>query len=290
MFVFKIMAMSVVMMMMMIVAGFVMAMSMMVMFVAMSVMGVVTIYRNKNRTKQNKCEKFSTHFAPLPPKQLALTPWASQTLRKKIAMGISASRRKSQVLVVGLDAAGKTSLLYKLKPKKVEMTIPTIGFNVEHAELSTGCELINIDAWDVGGRDKLRPLWRHFYADKQAVIFVIDSNDRERFPEVKDEIRKIYQEDQLSELPMLIFANKQDLPHAARASELVEVLELQTLRQKWQIFESSCLKNQGIQDGMAWLLSAIHGVPMGSTETAAATATKDGSDVSTVASEGERTP
>ena len=49
------------------------------------------------------------------------------------------------------------------------MTIPTIGFNVEHAELSTGCELINIDAWDVGGRDKLRPLWRHFYADKHAV-------------------------------------------------------------------------------------------------------------------------
>ena len=73
MFVFKIMAMSVVMMMMMIVAGFVMAMSMMVMFVAMSVMGVVTIYRNKHRTKQKKCEKFSTHFAPLPPKQLALT-------------------------------------------------------------------------------------------------------------------------------------------------------------------------------------------------------------------------
>lgn len=73
MFVFKIMAMSVVMMMMMIVAGFVMAMSMMVMFVAMSVMGVVTINRNKNRTKQNKRKKFSNHFAPLPPKQLALT-------------------------------------------------------------------------------------------------------------------------------------------------------------------------------------------------------------------------
>ena len=67
------MAVSVMMMMMMIVAGFVMAMSMVVMFVAMSVIGVVTIYRNKNRTKQNKCKKFYTHFAPLPPKQLSLT-------------------------------------------------------------------------------------------------------------------------------------------------------------------------------------------------------------------------
>lgn len=205
-------------------------------------------------------------------------------------MGISSSRRKSQVLVVGLDAAGKTSLLYKLKPKKVEMTIPTIGFNVEHAELCPGgggCELISIDAWDVGGRDKLRPLWRHFYAEKNAVIFVIDSNDRERFPEVKDEIRKIYMEDQLSDLPMLIFANKQDLPHAARASELVEALELQTLRQKWQIFESSCLKNQGIQEGMAWLVSAIHGVAV---STPRKTPKEVGSDASTLASDGEITP
>ena len=90
MFVFKIMAMSVMMMMMMmmIVAGFVMAMSMMVMFVAMSVMGVVTIYRNKNRTKQNKCEKFSTHFAPLPPKQLALTD-SLRTLPVFLARGTS---------------------------------------------------------------------------------------------------------------------------------------------------------------------------------------------------------
>eukprot|EP00435_Cladocopium_sp_Y103_P058720 s315_g20.t1 len=226
-------------------------------------------------------------------------------------MGISASRRKSQVLVVGLDAAGKTSLLYKLS-KKVEMTIPTIGFNVEHAELSTGCELISIDAWDVGGRDKLRPLWRHFYAEKNAVIFVIDSNDRDRFPEALIQLintdhgafgalgalihgksarnnRKIYMEDQLSDLPMLIFANKQDLPQAARASELVEALELRTLRQQWQIFESSCEKNQGIQEGMAWLVSAIHGrSPMDAPIKAEP---KDVvSDASTVASDGETTP
>lgn len=80
------------------------------------------------------------------------------------------------------------------------MTIPTIGFNVEHAELSTGLEAISVDCWDVGGRDKIRPLWRHFYQGKDAVIFVVDSadRDRERLMEVKDEIRQISDEDALA--------------------------------------------------------------------------------------------
>lgn len=160
------------------------------------------------------------------------------------------------------------------------MTIPTIGFNVEHAELSTGLDLISIDCWDVGGRDGLRPLWRYFYEGKDAVIFVVDSQDRLRLMEVKDEIRKISDEDALAGLPMLIFANKQDLPMAASAAELVEILELKALRQQWQIIESSFQKKQGLAEGLQWLLSAIHGKPAEKTMESQG---KD--DVSTTASE-----
>jgi len=81
-----------------------------------------------------------------------------------------------RILMVGLDAAGKTTILYKLKLGEVVTTIPTIGFNVETVEYKN----ISFTVWDVGGQDKIRPLWRHYYANTQGIIFVIDSNDRDR--------------------------------------------------------------------------------------------------------------
>merc|ERR1719242_2294963 len=80
-----------------------------------------------------------------------------------------------RILMVGLDAAGKSTILYKLKLGEVVTTIPTIGFNVETVEYKK----ISFTVWDVGGQDKIRPLWRHYYQNTQGIIFV-DSNDRER--------------------------------------------------------------------------------------------------------------
>merc|ERR1739848_510905 len=78
--------------------------------------------------------------------------------------------------MVGLDAAGKTTILYKLKLGEVVTTIPTIGFNVETVEYKN----INFTVWDVGGQDKIRPLWRHYYQNTQGIIFVVDSADKDR--------------------------------------------------------------------------------------------------------------
>ena len=77
---------------------------------------------------------------------------------------------------VGLDAAGKTTILYKLKLGEIVTTIPTIGFNVETVEYKN----IQFTVWDVGGQDKIRPLWRHYFSNTQGLIFVVDSNDRDR--------------------------------------------------------------------------------------------------------------
>ena len=74
---------------------------------------------------------------------------------------------------VGLDAAGKTTILYKLKLGEVVTTIPTIGFNVETVHYKN----ITFTVWDVGGQDKIRPLWRHYYEDAQGLIFVVDSTN-----------------------------------------------------------------------------------------------------------------
>ena len=99
----------------------------------------------------------------------------------------------ARLCMVGLDAAGKTTILYKLKLGEVVTTIPTIGFNVETVEYKN----ISFTVWDVGGQDKIRPLWRHYYTNTQGLIFVVDSNDRDRIGEAHDELHRMLAEDEL---------------------------------------------------------------------------------------------
>uniref|UniRef100_A0A8C1VM59 ADP-ribosylation factor 3 n=1 Tax=Cyprinus carpio TaxID=7962 RepID=A0A8C1VM59_CYPCA len=118
-------------------------------------------------------------------------------------------KKEMRILMVGLDAAGKTTILYKLKLGEIVTTIPTIGFNVETVEYKN----ISFTVWDVGGQDKIRPLWRHYFQNTQGLIFVVDSNDRERVNEAREELMRMLAEDELRDAVLLVFANKQ-----ARAS------------------------------------------------------------------------
>ena len=118
------------------------------------------------------------------------------------------SKEEKRILMVGLDAAGKTTILYKLKLGEVVTTIPTIGFNVESVEYKN----ISFTVWDVGGQDKIRPLWRHYYQNTQGIIFVVDSNDKERIEDAREELKRMLDEPELQDAILLVFANKQDLP------------------------------------------------------------------------------
>merc|ERR1739841_137986 len=102
-------------------------------------------------------------------------------------------KKEMRILMVGLDNAGKTAVLYKLKLGEVVTTIPTIGFNVETVEYKN----ISFTVWDVGGQTKIRPLWRHYFQNTQGLIFVVDSNDRDRIHETKDELARMLSEDEL---------------------------------------------------------------------------------------------
>ncbi|NXE56499.1 ARF5 factor, partial [Dromaius novaehollandiae] len=151
---------------------------------------------------------------------------------------------------VGLDAAGKTTILYKLKLGEIVTTIPTIGFNVETVEYKNICFTV----WDVGGQDKIRPLWRHYFQNTQGLIFVVDSNDRERVQESADELQKMLQEDELRDAVLLVFANKQDMPNAMAVSELTDKLGLQTLRSRtWYVQATCATQGTGLYDGLDWL-------------------------------------
>ncbi|KAF9964006.1 60S ribosomal protein L7 [Modicella reniformis] len=137
-------------------------------------------------------------------------------------------KKEMRILMVGLDAAGKTTILYKLKLGEIVTTIPTIGFNVETVEYKN----ISFTVWDVGGQDKIRPLWRHYFQNTQGIIFVVDSNDRDRIHEAREELLRMLNEDELRDALLLIFANKQDLPNAMSAAEITEKLGLHSLRQR----------------------------------------------------------
>jgi len=152
--------------------------------------------------------------------------------------------------MVGLDAAGKTTILYKLKLGEIVTTIPTIGFNVETVEFKN----ISFTVWDVGGQDKIRPLWRHYFQNTQGLIFVVDSNDRERVAESAEELSKMLLEDELKDAVLLVFANKQDLPNALSVSELTDKLGLHALRNKTWHIESTCAtQGTGLYEGLDWL-------------------------------------
>ncbi|KFM65169.1 ADP-ribosylation factor 4 [Stegodyphus dumicola] len=163
-------------------------------------------------------------------------------------------KKQVRILMVGLDAAGKTTILYKLKLGEIVTTIPTIGFNVETVEYKNICFTV----WDVGGQDKIRPLWRHYFQNTQGLIFVVDSNDKDRISEAQDELSKMLKEDELSEAVLLIFANKQDLPNAMSASELTEKLGLNSLRnRRWYIQATCATQGDGLYEGLDWLCNEL---------------------------------
>ncbi|KAG2470387.1 ARF4 factor, partial [Polypterus senegalus] len=161
---------------------------------------------------------------------------------------------RSLDLCVGLDAAGKTTILYKLKLGEIVTTIPTIGFNVETVEYKNICFTV----WDVGGQDKIRPLWRHYFQNTQGLIFVVDSNDRERTQEAAEELQKMLQEDELRDAVLLVFANKQDLPNAMAISEMTDKLGLQTLRSRtWYVQATCATQGTGLYEGLDWLSNEL---------------------------------
>merc|ERR1712183_930480 len=159
-------------------------------------------------------------------------------------------KKEMRILMVGLDAAGKTTVLYKLKLGEIVTTIPTIGFNVESVEYKN----ISFTVWDIGGEDRIRKLGRHYFENSHGIIFVVDSNDEQRVETAKEELQRMLGEDELRDAALLVFANKQDLPNALGASQLSERLGLNSMRNRhWYIQASCATTGDGLFEGLDWL-------------------------------------
>mmetsp|Transcript_68321 Transcript_68321/g.181994 ORF Transcript_68321/g.181994 Transcript_68321/m.181994 type:complete len:202 (-) Transcript_68321:98-703(-) len=157
--------------------------------------------------------------------------------------------RSSPMLVIGLDSAGKTTLMHHLAQGKVSASMPTIGFSQEHAEFQG----FAVTSFDVGGRCPIRPLYRFFLKDARPVIMmVVDSSDPERLDDVKRELKWFADEDTMAEGIFVILQNKMDLPGAGPIDEVASVLKP---TQRYAIFPTCTTTMEGVQDALDWVKS-----------------------------------
>lgn len=169
-------------------------------------------------------------------------------------MRLATLKEETRVLMLGLDGAGKTSTLYKLKLGEVVTTIPTIGFNVETVEYRN----LQLAVWDVGGQKKIRVLWHHYFRGANAIIYVLDSSDVDRVEEAREELMSMLDSDELASIPLLVYANKQDMPRALSPAAVAAKLDMAKLRgREWHVQGCSALTGDGLYEGLDWLAGSV---------------------------------
>ncbi|KAH7826779.1 ArfX, unspecified Arf protein [Monocercomonoides exilis] len=164
-------------------------------------------------------------------------------------------KKEFNILIVGLDNAGKTSIVQRIteNPAALQPTLSTIGSQVKEYKF----QKTKFSLWDVGGQEELRNTWKHYYVGTNGIIFVIDSADDTRFAEAKKEFEKVVSNSFVSNLPCLFLCNKCDLPGACSPAALKEKFDLQEYEKKneelFRIEGCSAVTGEGLKDGLAWL-------------------------------------
>ncbi|KAI6208063.1 hypothetical protein M3Y96_00074900 [Aphelenchoides besseyi] len=163
-------------------------------------------------------------------------------------------QREMRILILGLDGAGKTTILYRLHVGEVVTTVPTIGFNVEQVTYKN----LKFQVWDLGGQTSIRPYWRCYYLNTDAVIYVVDSADKDRIGISKQELVSMLEEEELKDSILMVIANKQDIAGCLSVAEIHKALGLDALRNRsFQIFKASATKGEGLDEAMEWLAEAL---------------------------------
>eukprot|EP00079_Xenopus_tropicalis_P018029 XP_004918747.1 PREDICTED: ADP-ribosylation factor-like [Xenopus tropicalis] len=155
---------------------------------------------------------------------------------------------KAKIIMLGLDAAGKTTVLYKLKFNETVTTIPTIGFNVETLEPMSD---VSFTVWDLACQGKLKALWKYYFTNADGLVFVVDSADCERFQEARLDLEVILDDEEMRGVPFVVMANKQDLPGARRPMEVAEELGLLKIQaHPWHVQGCCATTGDGLVEGL----------------------------------------
>ncbi|XP_054432820.1 ADP-ribosylation factor-like protein 14 [Pteronotus mesoamericanus] len=164
--------------------------------------------------------------------------------------------KQAQILLLGLDSAGKSTLLYKLKLAKDTMTFPTIGFNVEMIELEKSLPLT---VWDVGGQKKMRTVWGCYCENTDGLVYVVDSTDKQRMEDSRREFERILKNEHIKNVPVVLLANKQDVPGALTAEDITRMFKIKKLcsDRNWYVQPCCALTGDGLTEGFRKLTEFV---------------------------------
>ncbi|MEQ2308235.1 hypothetical protein AMECASPLE_026136 [Ameca splendens] len=163
-----------------------------------------------------------------------------------------------QVIMMGLDSAGKSTLLARLLTGQMVNTSPTVGFNVGNLELDKkSC----LTVWDVGGQKSMRPNWKYYLDDCKALVFVVDGSDAARMPEAQKALKKILSDERLRGVPLMVLANKKDLPTTMTIQEVSIKLDLASYKDRiWEIQACCATQGVGLQQAFLSVSKMIKGI------------------------------
>eukprot|EP00245_Coleochaete_scutata_P005616 TRINITY_DN19277_c0_g1_i1.p1 TRINITY_DN19277_c0_g1~~TRINITY_DN19277_c0_g1_i1.p1 ORF type:complete len:204 (-),score=44.08 TRINITY_DN19277_c0_g1_i1:123-734(-) len=171
------------------------------------------------------------------------------------------SKAEFHVLILGVDKAGKTTLLERVKTIYTDFEglppdriVPTVGLNIGRVEAHKA----KLIFWDLGGQIGLRTIWEKYFEEAHAVLYVVDSAGQNRFEDVKGALEKVLRHEDLYGAPVLVMANKQDLPGACSSEELSQMLELTHHDDRPCMVKAVCAYDgSGVRDGVMWLVEAM---------------------------------
>lgn len=161
----------------------------------------------------------------------------------------ASAAKRANIVMLGLDAAGKSTLLYKFRYKDVFLTMPTIGFNVDMIEARKN---FTLTFWDVGGQKKMRELWSNFLDDTDGLLYVVDSSDKRRLEESRREFELILKNESIKNVPVVVLANKQDLPGALNAEEITRRFKMKKYcsDRNWYVQPCCAITGQGLAEAL----------------------------------------
>ena len=167
------------------------------------------------------------------------------------------SEKEARILMLGLDAAGKSTIVHKMKFNESVSTIPTIGFNVDTIKFGK----LSFNIWDIGGQGQLRVLWKHYFPNTDGLIYIVDSADTSRIEESKQELFRLLEDEDLRGIPVLVFANKLDLGINS-VNSVADKMGLRDIKgREWHIQGASALLGNGLYEGFDWLAKTLKKAP-----------------------------
>ena len=186
----------------------------------------------------------------------SLTPLTTAMGLLTILKKVKQKEKELRILILGLDNAGKTTIMKRVSGEDIHEISPTVGFNIKSLEYKG----LSLNLWDVGGQKSIRTYWRNYFEQTDGIIWVVDSVDRWRLEECKAQLHDLLGQEKLAGASLLVFANKQDLGGALTYEEIAKILELNGEDMEghhWSIYGCSAVTGSGLQTGFDWLVNDI---------------------------------